>query len=588
MARNRSLDVASIGLQCLVFLAFFTSHCNAQCDSVSRQQKDEFSWEKIVPTKDLIWRDCYSGHQCARLKVPLDYAHPDSDSRSAAIALRRIHSVVPHDSPEYRGPILINPGGPGGSGVDAMGGFAGNLPGIVGPQFDILGFDPRGIRRSTPRVSFFESRAERAFWKPNVPINMNASADAFARHWAYAQLQGQLAGERDDGSLRFVNTDYTARDMMKIVEAHGRSKLLYWGFSYGTTLGATFASIFPDNVERLIIDGNVGPAYYENQWGDVLIDTETGWLSFIEGCVAAGPSGCAFYSPSPLEMKQKVDHLYASIRARPAPVRTDAGYGLVDYAMLRTTMFFALYSPYRTFPLLAQALADLDAGNGTAVFNMASAGPLSSPPFHCECDPSQHRFESVDEAGIAVICNDGERFKTSYEDALKEHLNMSATSNWYELHPPLRIECSTWPEYPKENFKGPMGGNTSFPLLVIGNTADPVCPLWASHKMSDVFPGSVVLTQDSPGHCSVSAPSICTQKYVREYFINGTLPPLGTVCPVIGSPFPPINPGVDADSDSDAQMVFAGMSAVDRDIWDSVNELAMRTFVVPFKLGGMR
>jgi hypothetical protein len=113
-----------------------------------------------VPTAELVWKDCYSGNQCARLKVrkrapyvhvidflwfrqvPLDYFNPDA--ASAAIAMMRKHSIVPHNSTKYRGPILINPGGPGGSGVDLVAGWGARLSTILGPEFDFIGFDPRG------------------------------------------------------------------------------------------------------------------------------------------------------------------------------------------------------------------------------------------------------------------------------------------------------------------------------------------------------------------------------------------------------------------------------------------------------------
>ncbi|KAJ7608483.1 hypothetical protein DFH06DRAFT_1017621, partial [Mycena polygramma] len=186
----------------------------------------------IVPTEELIWIDCYSGNQCARLKVfPLDYSHPEN--AAAAIAVIRVHSGVPHDSPAYRGPVLINPGGPGGSGVDMVLTMGSQFSTILGTEFDIVGFDPRGIRRSTPRASFFETRVERKIWSQFRPskISMNASTDALPSAWARSVVQGQLVAARHDSSLRFINTDHTARDMLRIVQAHSRDKLQYWGFS---------------------------------------------------------------------------------------------------------------------------------------------------------------------------------------------------------------------------------------------------------------------------------------------------------------------------------------------------------------------
>ncbi|KAJ7083189.1 hypothetical protein B0H15DRAFT_785227, partial [Mycena belliarum] len=357
-----------------------------------------------TPTDGLVWVDCYKeNRQCARLKVPLDYAHPDD--ASAAIAMVRIHSRVPHNSTDYRGPILINPGGPGGSGVDAVAERGAQISTIVGPEFDIIGFDPRGIARSTPRVSYFETRVERELWTGRSAIrklSMNASADTLLCAWAEAVIEGQLAGARDDGSLRFINTDHTARDMLRIVQAHGSEKLQYWGFSYGSVLGATFASMFPasDNVGRLVLDGVVDSEnYFATEWSNNLLDTDKTYSAFLDGCVAAGPDGCAFFSPTAEKIAESVNALYASLRARPIPVRTPTAFGLADYSMLRRVLLASLTAPYAAFPALAQALADLAAGNATRLFEMAG-----NAPFECaRCDGTQDRFELAEEGYVPYV-----------------------------------------------------------------------------------------------------------------------------------------------------------------------------------------
>ncbi|KAJ7174376.1 TAP-like protein-domain-containing protein [Mycena filopes] len=573
------LGLTALALQCALSVAIWIcflsetpyprlkTHRQASRTAEGNSLKDGFSWETIIPSEKLIWTHCYSGHQCARLKVPLDYSNPEV--ASAAIAMIRIHSVVSHDSVEYRGPILINPGGPGISGVDLIARKGSTISTIVGPEFDIIGFDPRGIGRSTPGVSFYKSRIEREVWgsaiESKVP-SINASVDTLARLWARAIVDGNLAAEHDDGSLRFINTDHTARDMLRIVQAHGRDKLQYWGFSYGTILGATFASMFPDNVGRLVIDGVADVEnYYATEWSNNLLDADKAWTYFIDGCVTAGPKGCAFFAPTAVEILQNIENIYASLRARPIPVRTNLSYGLVDYSLLRHTIFEALYAPYNMFPILAQALADLSVGNGTTLFKI-----WEKPAFECACEPSDYGFASVWESESAVLCNDGARMTQDYEGVLAHYEAMSKTSSFADLWEPIRMACLAWPEFPKTTFRGPFIANTSFPILLIGNTADPVTPLSAAKKMSQGFTGSIVLTQDSVGHCSISGPSICTQKYVREYFLNGTLPEPGTVCPVIGLPFP----ADEWDSSVDEQALLS-LSVADRNLLEAVREMSV-------------
>ncbi|KAJ7240020.1 Alpha/Beta hydrolase protein, partial [Mycena rebaudengoi] len=537
---------------------------------VCPEGSENLLWEtnRLSPPKSSFGRVATNNRHCARLKVPLDYASPVASS--AAIAMVRHHSAVPHNSSRYRGPILINPGGPGGSGVDIVVRAGARLATIVGPEFDIIGFDPRGIGRSTPRVSSFETRVERKIWEAKDPRkrSLNSSDGALWRVYARALIDGQLAGERDDGSLRYINTDHTARDMLRIVQAHGRDKLQYWGFSYGSILGVTFASMFPDNVERLIIDG-VGDAesYFATEWSYNIMDTEKTWESFVDGCVAAGPDTCAFYAPTADALMEKVNRIYDSIRLRPIPVRTNTSYGLVDYSLLRNVIFDSLFSPYATFVPLARALADLNEGNGTALFSMAE-----TPSFKCECDSLEYSFDLNPEAETAVLCNDGKQIPSTYEDAEKHYLEMSKTSSWADVW--ASIPMGSWPKFPKNHFQGPFVANTSFPLLIIGNTADPAAPLWAARKMAKGFAGSIVLTQDSAGHCSISVPSLCTQKYIRQYFFEGVLPDPDTVCSVIGTPF-------DVDelkAAADTQIVL-GLSADDHNLLDVLQDLA-RTYSV--------
>ncbi|KAF5372034.1 hypothetical protein D9615_008127 [Tricholomella constricta] len=495
--------------------------------------------------------------------------------------MTRIPSSLPRDSPDYRGPILINPGGPGGSGIDTVTLEGRLLSQIVGPQFDVLGFDPRGVGRSTPRASFFETAVERELFGGHDGVReslsvLNTSADGLARAWARAKIVGQLAGERQREVLAHINTDQTANDMLSIVRAHGKEKLLYWGFSYGSVLGATFASMFPDKVERIVIDGVVDiENYYQSLWSTNLIDTDKAMDAFFTFCHAAGPFACPFYAPTPDLISANLTKLYESVTARPVPVRTATSYGLVDYNRLRVSVFISLYTPWATWSKLAGALADLARGDGAPLFSI-----LDGAPFQCECDEGEEGFGVVRDAATAILCNDGDPVPEAFEELEKYFEETTKKSQWAEIWSGVRTSCVGWPELPKTRFRGPFEGNTSFPLLVVGNTADPVTPLWAAKKTAKGFPSSVVLTQDSPGHCSISAPSVCTQMYIRDYFVKGTLPPPGTVCSVVGTPFP----GVDISYASNTEQITLGnkeveqqvaeMSAEERVVYDAIRKLS--------------
>ncbi|KAF9544545.1 hypothetical protein CPC08DRAFT_716471 [Agrocybe pediades] len=546
-------------------------------DSLSTQV-DEFAWEKLSPSKELKWTDCYIGRQCTRLIVPLNHSEPDG--AEAAIALIRKPAAVPITSPSYQGPILFNPGGPGGSGVDMIQGSGDLFGAIVGPNFDLVGFDPRGISRSTPRASFFKTDVERSLFGSDLPF-ANDSVEGISRSWARGRLMGRLAAETDDGYLRHINTDQTAHDMLRIVEAHGRSKIQYWGFSYGSVLGATFAAMFPDRIGRLVIDGVVDSEdYYATVWSNDLRDTDKVMDSFFEGCHEAGPEDCDFWAPSPDDIRKNLTSIYESIRSRPIPVKTEKGYGLVDYAMVRGLVFRALYSPFTSFRLLATALAALAAGDASLIFDRAFV-----PPPQCSCDPSDGLFTNVPDALFTVLCNDGKDVPGDLASSEKYFEMLSKTSQWAEIWAAIRLTCVGWPRFPKDHFQGPFIANTSHPLLLIGNTADPVTPLWAAKKMSKGFEGSVVLTQNSPGHCSISGPSLCTVIHIREYFTSGKLPPPGTVCEVDSTPFshlpgaPRANKATAAQKVFDSQSVLEGANDEEDEMLQAIMELS-RNYVV--------
>ncbi|KAF9472296.1 alpha/beta-hydrolase [Pholiota conissans] len=488
------------------------------------RSQSAFNWSSIVPSDSLNWVDCFSPPiQCTRLNVPKNYSNPELGS--FVLALSRIPSSL-NGTAAYRGPVLFNPGGPGGSGVDAIVQMGAELSTIIGPEFDIVSFDPRGVANTTPRIfdSFFLTEAEAAAFDVGPrATDPTATPDALPGQWAHFQTLGHLAKDRDaNGSaiLPYVTTDNVAHDMLHIVQSHGREKLLYWGISYGSVLGATFAAMFPDKVERLIIDGVVDmEGYYKTDWANEVLDTDKELGLFFSECHKAGPDACAFYDTSPEAISINLDKIYAQLRVQPAVAYSPSlpAYGVVDAATLKNAIFSSFYFAYDLFGTLAQGLSDLQHGNGSVILQLSS--PHADPVF------------------TAIVCGDGEEVTDDASALMEYRQRISNVSSFSDVVVGIRTLCSGWRIH-TDNFKGPIMGNTSFPLLVIGNTADPVTPLAGAIKAAKAFPGAVVLTQDSLGHTSFATRSNCTLAYVRQYFQNGTLPAPGVVCPVTTPLFP--------------------------------------------------
>ncbi|KAF7305880.1 AB hydrolase-1 domain-containing protein [Mycena chlorophos] len=494
----------------------------------------EFNWTSIEPSTSLNWTACYAdGLDCARLLVPLDYASPNN-STTAALAITRFRSTSPSSS--YRGPILLNPGGPGGSGVEFAVVYGSEIAGIVGAEYDIVGFDPRGVSFSTPTISWFLNDAERALWYPpnqnTVLPSLNETALGLPYAYARAQVQSQLAAARDADFLQYMTTDYTAQDMLTITEAFGFEKLKYWGVSYGTVLGQTFAALFPDKVERVVIDG-VLPIddWYSANLTETMLDTNQVLDAFFTSCFEAGPSVCAFHNnaSSPSDIATALVDLLLSLQQKPVPAVAsltagNAGYGVVDYSLVKNVIFQSLYQPYKEFPALAQALADLAAGNASTIY--AASGPQEFT-----CEPGAAPVNKMFEAGASITCTDV-RLNDTLADLQSYYAGMAAISEFADVWVPVRIACAGWKVHRPGQYTGPTGPtNTSAPLLVIGNLRDPVTSWPGANQTAEVlFPGAGFLTYNASGHTSFIAPSTCLDAYVGAYFRNGTLPPAGAVC----------------------------------------------------------
>ncbi|KAK7008049.1 AB hydrolase-1 domain-containing protein [Favolaschia claudopus] len=537
------------------FLVILSAFLLAQ--SISAQAPPSFRWDHLKPSKNLDWTSCYGGFQCTRLEVPLDYS--DNSVGKAALAVIRLPANV--SKAEYRGPILFNPGGPGGSGVDTLVTAGPGLQMLFGNEYDIVSFDPRGVSYSTPVASFFLTDAERAVWNAgSLPTSLNASSDSLQHDFARAKLLGQLAAQRDTTNiLKYMTTDNVARDMLLMTQKFGFGKLKYYGISYGSILGATFAAMFPDKVERILIDGVLdADSWYNANLTIEATDTDKVLQGFFDGCVAAGPDLCAFYEPTADAISNRLAALTEAVRANPVPVISPVAYGIVDYSLLRNTLFTSLYVPYILFGPLAQGLAALEKGDGSILFSI-----LAQPPFQCDCssDPAPFHLNNP-EAVLGVLCGDGMDVTDTVDELRAFYLNAAKTSQFVEfLVASNRVSCAGWQVHREGRFKAPVGApNTSFPLLLLTTSADPVAPKAAGLKTLAGFPGSVIFEQDSPGHASITAPSLCTSNYFRQYFRNGTLPEPGTVCPVDAQLFapPPSGPSRrDTLSEGDKEMLAA-------------------------------
>lgn len=274
-------------------------------------------------------------------------------------------------------------GGPGGSGVDAV--LVGHsiYTEKLGDQYNIIGFDPRGVNNSGPSVSCFpkdplSTIAQNIFFADVFnPVRNDTLERGFAKSGAYGDWCTKYLAE--NGTAGYANTVGVAHDMLRYIETAAKkkgskpedAKLWYYGISYGTVLGATYASLFPDRIERMLIDGVVDSEdYYNGQWHTALTDTDAAVRSFFKYCYEAGPDLCSFHQNATSEdaLKQRYLRIFQSLESHPIEV-AEPSLGIppvtITWEDLSMVMFSMTYAPQSQFPQLAEGLTELEKGNAT-------------------------------------------------------------------------------------------------------------------------------------------------------------------------------------------------------------------------------
>jgi pimeloyl-ACP methyl ester carboxylesterase len=562
-----------------------------------------FNWNAVTPSSKLVYHACYDRLQCARLEVPLDWSNL-SNPNKVAIALARLPAKVDNNDPTFGGTIVLNPGGPGGSGITLVHDVGPWLQEIVDDKkhYELLSFDPRGVHHTTPTSACFgDSLSRQVFKAKGSVLGSLDSTEGLNSKWAAMDGFGSLcageevAGYVDGSNIRsYVSTRLVARDMIAIVDrvdehhrgsshtntedaatddtnqhvidgegADGQTIPLinYWGFSYGTIIGNTLVSLFPRRIGRALLDGVADAVDFSASpgWLSNLQDTDEALQSLYRYCFEVG-SACALFAKTdagPASIKSRVNRFLLDIAENPMPTVHNGTTELITYADVTRAIFQSTYSSTQYYPEIAQLLSDLMHGNATLMIPHlqhvelpeAKVKPTKEittkkPNIHDEAVPfPDDNYDHSDEATAAILCGDSDPLTSFTKPQFTKYIaDLRSQSKMFgSLWAEIKLRCTHWPASlrPSEanRFTGPFKSSAAdydprgASVLFIGNTLDNVTPLRNAHKMSETHEGSVVLTQDSAGHCSVfSAPSQCTRTVIRRYFDTGELPQKGTIC----------------------------------------------------------
>ena len=441
--------------------------------------------------------------ECAAVPVPLDYRVPDGER--IEIVISRLAST---DAEARRGVLILNPGGPGGTGLSFPALLSSRgMPDSVLDSYDVIGMDTRGIGHSAPVSCGFTDDQE---YMANIPPYAVDNADVVAQAKVAKGVAEQCAAHDEGGRLRHVSTANMARDLDRIRIALGEEKTSFLGYSYGSALGAAYASMFPERSDRIVLDSNVGDTHL-NQAGlrRFALGMEETFPDFAAW--AAARHGSYGLGRTPAEVRRTYFTLAERLDAEPV--------GVIDGKLFRMATFGSLYAKSSYAPL-AQAWQSVSQGEGAAMAEVAEMVVAAAP------SPNDNFFSVF----LAVTCNDV-KWPTNVRAYQRAVAQDRERYPMFGAAPANIVPCAFWPY---EQAEPPVPVNTEGPtnVLVMQNRRDPATPLRGGELIDERFGDrSRLVSVDASGHgVYVIGDNPCALNTTTRYLVEGTLPQRDTTC----------------------------------------------------------
>jgi pimeloyl-ACP methyl ester carboxylesterase len=481
----------------------------------------------------LDWQPCGDAPNivCATATVPLDYDKPNG----ATIDLHLAKS--PATDPAHRlGSLFFNFGGPGGSAADYLEFFGTDLWPAFNQRYDIIAMDPRGVGQSEPSIDCKANQETEGIY--STPFTTPDNLDVKALVSKDLKYIGKCVA-LNKAILPHVSTANVARDMDLLRKSVGEDKLNYFGYSYGTFLGATYASMFPKNYKRMVLDGPVDATDYIN---DPLADLsaqsggfERAIARFLQACAVDQGACSGFGGTDPWSA---FDELVEKANESPIPAGGDDPRPVSGDDILTATVYDIYGKQY--WGELAFALASAANGDGTLIRALVDGfyGNNGDGTF----DPGSDRYFTIGaieqrypRADVGLYLRAGKRSWSEHE--------WSWSNNGY-----VELNYGLWPIHDKDAFAGPFKIPSSSPTpLVVATTYDPATPYRGAKSLVRDLGNARLITMRGDGHTAYPGNSPCIDAAVEAYMSDGTLPGAGTKC-VQDLPFTKYEPAPAAKS----------------------------------------
>lgn len=453
----------------------------------------------------LAWSDCGGGFDCTDVTAPLDWENPSAGEISLAVIRHQASGAA-------KGSLLTNPGGPGASGYDLI---KDSMSYAVGADlidnFDVIGFDPRGVGRSTA-VKCYDA-AEMDDYLYSIPTAARGTAE-----WEAELLDGhkkfaEACDANSGGILPYITTVNAARDMDLLRAVLGDKKLNYLGYSYGTFLGATYAELYPDRVGHLVLDGAIDPAVSGLDVGATqALGFESALRAYMQNCLDSGD--CPF-SGTVDDAMADLGALLASVDV--SPLKNGDGR-LMGADSLMTGIIAALYSE-DNWSYLTQALDEALQGDPSTAFLLADF--YNGRENGVYTDNSSEAFRAYNCMDYPVEDD------PAAEAASKAKIAEGAPTIAKYWDGP--DSCEVWP-YPPTGTRGAIHATGAPAIVVVGTTNDPATPYEWAVSLADELDEGVLITRVGEGHTGYNKGNTCVDSAVEAYFLDGTVPEDGLNC----------------------------------------------------------
>lgn len=458
--------------------------------------------------QDVLWSDC-GAVQCATVQAPLDWDEPTA----GAIDLALQRSPATGAAEQRIGSLLVNPGGPGSSGLEFLDyAVAEVISAEVLAAYDVVAFDPRGVGASSAVVCGDDALVDE-FIAGDLAIESQEDVEA-ARETAGAL--GEACLEATGPLLGEVDTVSAARDMDLLRAVLGDDELYFAGFSYGTFLGATYAGLFQDRVGRLLLDGAMDPAMTRDELvlGQA-VGFEEALRAYVEDCQAG--ADCPLTGGVEQGMRQVFD-LIERASARPI----EAGDGrLLNGTLAFYGVVVTLYDD-ASWSYLTLALNE-------AIRENTGATLLELANLYLDRTPEGTYLTNGMMAFTAINCLDYPNELRQYEDMVAFAEEVAAVAPTFGRDFAMAIGCEAWP-FQSTVEREPITAPGADPILVVGTTGDPATPYEWSVALANQLESGRLLTYDGEGHTAYGRSNECVQDAVDAYLLQGAVPDEGLVC----------------------------------------------------------